>query len=124
MAADFLRTDYLFLAVGIVGGACSDVEQTFIEVTKFSKRDQLLDILKTTGSVSAPSVPGQLLLPWLVVMFWCVCAGTERTMVFVETKRQADFIAVSLCQEKIPTTSIHGYLVPPTTSLDTPHCCR
>nr|ABY77970.1 vasa [Thunnus orientalis] len=82
MAADFLKTDYLFLAVGVVGGACSDVEQTFIQVTKFSKREQLLDLLKTTG--------------------------TERTMVFVETKRQADFIATFLCQEKVPTTSIHG----------------
>ncbi|KAM9766480.1 putative ATP-dependent RNA helicase DDX4 isoform 2-T3 [Menidia menidia] len=82
LAADFLKTDYLFLAVGIVGGACSDVEQTFVQVTKFSKREQLLDLLRTTG--------------------------TERTMVFVETKRQADFIATLLCQEKIPTTSIHG----------------
>ncbi|KAM4710896.1 putative ATP-dependent RNA helicase DDX4 [Anableps anableps] len=82
MAADFLKPDYLFLAVGIVGGACSDVEQKFVQVTKFSKREQLLDILRTTG--------------------------TERTMVFVETKRQADFIAVFLCQEKVPTTSIHG----------------
>nr|USE40364.1 ATP-dependent RNA helicase [Rachycentron canadum] len=82
MAADFLKTDYLFLAVGVVGGACSDVEQTVIEVAKFSKREQLLDILKTTG--------------------------TEHTMVFVETKRMADFIATFLCQEQVPTTSIHG----------------
>ncbi|KAM7365252.1 hypothetical protein PAMP_016196 [Pampus punctatissimus] len=82
MAADFLKTDYLFLAVGVVGGACSDVEQTFIKVSKFSKREQLLDLLKTTGM--------------------------ERTMVFVETKRQADFIATFLSQEKVPTTSIHG----------------
>ncbi|XP_045908981.1 probable ATP-dependent RNA helicase DDX4 [Micropterus dolomieu] len=82
MAADFLKPDYLFLAVGVVGGACSDVEQTFVQVTKFSKREKLLDLLKTTG--------------------------TERTMVFVETKRQADFIATYLCQEKVPTTSIHG----------------
>ncbi|XP_070786488.1 probable ATP-dependent RNA helicase DDX4 [Enoplosus armatus] len=82
MAADFLKADYLFLAVGVVGGACSDVEQTFVQVTKFSKREQLLDILRTTGK--------------------------ERTMVFVETKRQADFIATYLCQEKVPTTSIHG----------------
>uniref|UniRef100_G3PRH4 RNA helicase n=1 Tax=Gasterosteus aculeatus aculeatus TaxID=481459 RepID=G3PRH4_GASAC len=82
LAADFLKTDYLFLAVGVVGGACSDVEQTFIQVTKFSKREQLLDLLKTTG--------------------------TARTMVFVGTKRQADFIATYLCQEKVLTTSIHG----------------
>lgn len=38
-------------------------------------------------------------------------AGTERTMVFVETKRQADFIAAHLCQENVPTTSIHGYVM-------------
>ncbi|KAL2100267.1 hypothetical protein ACEWY4_004661 [Coilia grayii] len=82
MAADFLKVDYLFLAVGVVGGACSDVEQQVLEVNQFSKRDQLLEILKITG--------------------------TERTMVFVETKRKADFIATYLCQEKLPTTSIHG----------------
>uniref|UniRef100_A0A3P8VAX5 RNA helicase n=1 Tax=Cynoglossus semilaevis TaxID=244447 RepID=A0A3P8VAX5_CYNSE len=82
LAADFLKPDYLFLAVGIVGGACSDVEQTFIEVGKFSKREQLLDLVKTCGN--------------------------ERTIVFVEKKRQADFIATFLCQENVPTTSIHG----------------
>ena len=49
MAGDFLKKDYLFLAVGVVGGACSDVEQKLVQVTKFSKRDQLLDILKNTG---------------------------------------------------------------------------
>ena len=50
LAADFLKTDYLFLAVGVVGGACSDVEQVIIQVDKFSKRQQLLDVLKTTGT--------------------------------------------------------------------------
>ncbi|XP_077575777.1 putative ATP-dependent RNA helicase DDX4 isoform X2 [Stigmatopora nigra] len=82
LAADFLKTDYLFLAVGIVGSACSDVEQTFVQVTKTSKREKLADVLKTTGN--------------------------ERVMVFVETKRQADFISTSLCQMELPTTSIHG----------------
>ncbi|XP_072514622.1 probable ATP-dependent RNA helicase DDX4 [Salminus brasiliensis] len=82
LAADFLKVDYLFLAVGVVGGACSDVEQHIIQVDQYSKREQLLELLKTTG--------------------------TERTMVFVETKRSADFIATFLCQEKVPTTSIHG----------------
>ncbi|XP_043106345.1 probable ATP-dependent RNA helicase DDX4 isoform X2 [Puntigrus tetrazona] len=82
MAADFLKVDYIFLAVGVVGGACSDVEQTIIQVDQYSKRDQLLEVLRATGN--------------------------ERTMVFVETKRSADFIATFLCQEKICTTSIHG----------------
>ncbi|XP_072564075.1 probable ATP-dependent RNA helicase DDX4 isoform X18 [Paramormyrops kingsleyae] len=82
LAADFFKVDYLFLAVGQVGGACSDVEQNLIQVSQFSKRGQLLELLNTTG--------------------------TERTMVFVETKRKADFIAAFLCQENISTTSIHG----------------
>lgn len=35
-------------------------------------------------------------------------AGSDRTLVFVETKKQADFTATVLCQEQFPTTSIHG----------------
>ena len=42
-------------------------------------------------------------------MFHCL-VGDERTMVFVETKKKADFIASFLCQEKISTTSIHGWV--------------
>lgn len=57
MAADFLRTDYLFLAVGVVGGACSDVEQKLILVTKFAKREKLLDLLQTTGEDSSVAHP-------------------------------------------------------------------
>ncbi|XP_056292178.1 probable ATP-dependent RNA helicase DDX4 [Pseudoliparis swirei] len=76
------KTDNLLLGVGAAGAACSDVEQTVIQVTKFDKREQLFDILKTTG--------------------------TERTIVFVEKKRQADFIASYMCLMKVKTTSIHS----------------
>lgn len=34
--------------------------------------------------------------------------GTDRTMVFVETKKNADFLATYLCGEGLPATSIHG----------------
>ncbi|KAM8871521.1 ATP-dependent RNA helicase DDX4-like isoform 2-T2 [Synchiropus picturatus] len=102
LAADFLKTDYLFLAVGVVGGACTDVEQKMIQVSKFDKRWQLLDILKTTGEET-----GCLALV-LAAPHDVLFAGSERTMVFVGTKRMADFIAVFLCQENVPTTSIHG----------------
>ena len=34
--------------------------------------------------------------------------GADRTLVFVETKRNADFLASFLSQEDFPTTSIHG----------------
>lgn len=41
LAGKYLR-DYIFIAVGIVGGACTDVQQNFYEVKKFQKRAKLL----------------------------------------------------------------------------------
>ncbi|XP_059551024.1 probable ATP-dependent RNA helicase DDX4 isoform X2 [Myotis daubentonii] len=82
MAGEFLKLNYLFVAVGQVGGACTDVQQTVLQVGQYSKREKLVETLRNTGD--------------------------ERAMVFVETKKKADFIATFLCQEKISTTSIHG----------------
>ncbi|XP_074425505.1 putative ATP-dependent RNA helicase DDX4 isoform X2 [Larus michahellis] len=82
LAGEFLKTDYLFVVVGHVGGACSDVHQSILQVPQYSKRDKLIEILQTIDH--------------------------ERTMVFVDTKKKADYIAAFLCQEKIPATSIHG----------------
>ncbi|XP_044135121.1 probable ATP-dependent RNA helicase DDX4 [Bufo gargarizans] len=81
-AREILKPDYLFVVVGQVGGACSDVEQQIIEVEEYGKRAKLLELLQLIGH--------------------------ERTMVFVKTKKMADLIATFLCQEKIPCTSIHG----------------
>lgn len=53
-----------------------------IEVEKFAKRDKLRELLSD--------------------------AGTDRTLVFVETKKNADFLATFLSGEGLPTTSIHG----------------
>ena len=85
LAKRFLH-NYLFLAVGIVGGACSDVEQRFHEVQRNKKKDMLKEVLereKDNGSLSG-------------------------TLVFVEMKRKADFIAAFLSENNYPTTSIHG----------------
>jgi probable ATP-dependent RNA helicase DDX4 len=79
---EFLAEKYLFLTIGIVGCASADVTQSFCEVEKFAKRDKLTEIIKE--------------------------AGTERVLVFVETKKNADFIATFLSGEGFPTTSIHG----------------
>jgi len=84
-AQNFLRKDYLFLVVGMIGGACKDVSQTFHKVEKFDKREKLQEILQ-----DADRDP------------------TERTLVFVQTKKNADFLATFLSGEGIPTTSIHG----------------
>lgn len=45
-----MKTDYLFVVVGQVGGACSDVQQTLIQVTQYDKRDKLVDILNSLGN--------------------------------------------------------------------------
>ncbi|XP_076440930.1 ATP-dependent RNA helicase DDX4-like [Babylonia areolata] len=81
LASDFLN-NYLFITVGIVGGACSDVTQTFLEVNQLQKREHLCEILNEMG--------------------------TQRVLVFVGQKRNADFLASYLSQSGYPTTSIHG----------------
>ena len=40
-AKEFLKEDYLFVTVGLVGGVCKDVRQEFVEVEQFNKRDKL-----------------------------------------------------------------------------------
>ncbi|KAH9494731.1 putative ATP-dependent RNA helicase ddx4 [Bulinus truncatus] len=81
LAADFLN-DYLFVTVGRVGGANTDVSQHFFEVERLQKREALCDILRA--------------------------GENEKTLVFVEMKRNADFLASYLCQSGFKTTSIHG----------------
>ncbi|XP_033152140.1 ATP-dependent RNA helicase vasa isoform X11 [Drosophila mauritiana] len=80
LAGEFLN-NYVFVAIGMVGGACSDVKQTIYEVSKFNKRAKLMEILREDA---------------------------DGTIVFVETKRGADFLASYLSETEFPTTSIHG----------------
>jgi len=87
MAFEFM-SKYLFLAVGVVGGACSDVSQTFLQVPMYEKREKLLDLVRDSAKESNG-------LP-------------IKTLVFVETKKTADFIASYLCQSDFAATSIHG----------------
>jgi probable ATP-dependent RNA helicase DDX4 len=81
LAAEFLN-EYVFLTIGKVGSTHSDIEQAVMEVDDASKRDKLVEILGNEGG--------------------------NRNLVFVQTKRLADFLASYLCQNGFPTTSIHG----------------
>lgn len=83
-AKELLKESYLFAAIGMVGGASETVTQEIIEC----ERKESFDVLK--GIVEN------------------IEANGNRTLVFVETKRQTDFIASKLCQMKLPATSIHG----------------
>lgn len=81
LAAQFLH-EYVFLTIGTVGAACQDVEQTLYEVARTDKREKLLELFGAEDPTG--------------------------TMVFVGTKRNADFLATILSEKKYPTTSIHG----------------
>ena len=52
--------------------------QTFHRASKYEKKDKLISILNEDGR-----------------------NAKERTLVFVETKRQADFLCLNLCEEVI-----------------------
>lgn len=44
LAGTYLN-EYIFVTIGIIGGACSDVQQNVIEGKKFAKRGLLMEIL-------------------------------------------------------------------------------
>ncbi|XP_076342784.1 putative ATP-dependent RNA helicase DDX4 isoform X1 [Tachypleus tridentatus] len=48
LAAEFLKLDYLFLAVGVVGSADMDVKQNFYQVQQYEKRQKLIEILNNS----------------------------------------------------------------------------
>ena len=83
MARDFLKPDYLFITVGVIGAANSDVEQKFLQVQGKEKRSKLMEILSEDGV-------------------------ENRILIFVEKKKTADFLASFISQTYKMTTSIHG----------------
>lgn len=94
---------YIFIAVGIVGGACADVVQTVRLVRYHDKRERLLEMLELRDEDDAEG---------------CGRGGIAMSddyngggiMVFVETRRQADFLAGFLAEAGLGehVTSIHG----------------
>jgi len=57
LAQEILGQDYLFLVVGRVGGANTDIDQTIYNVDNLGKRERLLSILNE-------SMPPLILLCW------------------------------------------------------------
>ena len=49
LAADFLKDNYLFVAVGTIGGSNLDISQTVITVPGDDKQEKLFDILLNSG---------------------------------------------------------------------------
>ncbi|CAF2478367.1 unnamed protein product [Rotaria sp. Silwood2] len=83
LAQHFLRENYVFLAVGIPVGANEDIAQTIEEVPHSRKKDRLFQLLEEN------------------IEF-------ERCLIFVETKRSADYIGALLSQRQFMTTTMHS----------------
>jgi ATP-dependent RNA helicase DDX3X len=81
LAGDFMR-DYIFLTVGRVGAASENVTQTVEYVEQNEKLDRLMAFLLTIQE-------GLILI-------------------FVETKRNCDYVEDVLCERGFPAASIHG----------------
>ena len=97
-AADQFLNNYIFLTVGVVGGACSDVTQKFyqvclmiiivffiviiVKVVKQDKKNKLTSLL------------GEL--------------GSSKTLVFIRTKHKTHRLAQQLYREGFACNSIHG----------------
>ncbi|KAI8377672.1 P-loop containing nucleoside triphosphate hydrolase protein [Radiomyces spectabilis] len=82
LARDFLK-EYIFLSVGRVGATSENITQKIEYVEDEDKRSVILDILQ------AEADPGL-------------------TLIFVETKRMADYLSDFLLGNGYPATSIHG----------------
>ncbi|XP_055349364.1 uncharacterized protein LOC129596187 isoform X2 [Paramacrobiotus metropolitanus] len=89
LARNFLRKDYLFIATGILGGACCDVEQEIIKCDgRSEKREKLDEILEKRKELNN----GQY----------------EKTLIFVQTKEETDKLGLELACNNISSTTIHG----------------
>ncbi|ULU10326.1 hypothetical protein L5515_000631 [Caenorhabditis briggsae] len=85
LAKDFLKENYVFLAVGRVGSTSENIEQRLLWVNEMEKRQNLMDILMNEDA-------------------------TNLVLVFVETKRGANELAYFLNRQQIRSVSIHGDL--------------
>lgn len=81
LASDFLK-DYLFLAIGRVGAAASDIVQSVLYVPENEKQAFLSHFIREHPD--------------------------ERILVFVDTKRQADILQNELNVQSIGCAAIHG----------------
>uniref|UniRef100_A0A914UHQ5 RNA helicase n=2 Tax=Plectus sambesii TaxID=2011161 RepID=A0A914UHQ5_9BILA len=92
LASDFLK-EFVLISVGIMGSANQDIRQEFEQVSKQQKSRKLLEYLNRDLNYYQSDEQGRYYM---------------KTLVFVERKRNADFIASFLSQNDLKATSIHG----------------
>ncbi|KAG0041426.1 hypothetical protein BGZ83_001825 [Gryganskiella cystojenkinii] len=82
LARDFLCEDFCRIRVGRIGATTSDITQMVVSVPEYEKEEALVKLL-----LSQPP---------------------SRTMIFVETKRKADYLDDFLYNKDFPCISLHG----------------
>lgn len=110
LAADFLN-DHVFITVGKVGAANQDIVQELIQVDKFNKKDKLQELIMAdmeNAKDESKLFCYLALKKVLTTVYISDGKYIKKTMVFVERKRTADFLATFFSQAAVPTTSIHG----------------
>lgn len=83
IAEEFMKDDYLFLTIGLVGAANEDIKQEFLRVTRPEKKRELKKILNSLSQ-------------------------DDKAIVFAQTKATADILSGYLSGSGIECTSIHG----------------
>lgn len=82
VAKEFMKSEYLFITVGMVGAANEDVKQEFVSLERPKKKRELLQILQNNPD--------------------------DKVIVFTQTKATADVISSYLTSMGVQCTSIHG----------------
>ncbi|KAG0203261.1 ATP-dependent RNA helicase ddx3x [Mortierella sp. GBA30] len=82
LARDFMKDDYCRLRIGRIGGTTRNIMQKVIWVEEHQKEDILIELL-----FSQPP---------------------SRTLIFVDTKRKADYLDDQLYNRHFPCVSLHG----------------
>lgn len=83
ISKEFMKSDFLFITVGMVGAANEDVKQEFRRVERAEKKRELKKILQSLSS-------------------------EDKVIVFTQTKATADVLSGFLSAQGIEATSIHG----------------
>ncbi|CAF4233969.1 unnamed protein product, partial [Rotaria sordida] len=83
LAKHYLRTNYVCLDVSTLDGIDTDIAQTIEEVSSSKKKDRLFQLIKQISK-------------------------SERCLIFVDTKRLADYLGALLSQKRFMSTTVHG----------------
>uniref|UniRef100_A0A8R1DEU6 RNA helicase n=1 Tax=Caenorhabditis japonica TaxID=281687 RepID=A0A8R1DEU6_CAEJA len=93
-AREFLRPEYMMIAIDKIGAANKCVVQEFQLCEKYEKKDKLLELLGIDIDDYAISKDSDVY--------------TKKTIVFVSRRAMADTLATILSSSQVPSITIHG----------------